>query len=613
MMRVGGLDRAGLAAAYVALLALALVVAHYRLAAPLDRLIGDAQVRYVREHHPRPVANEVVVVGLDEAFLDSVREPVALLHPHLARFLGAMQRAKPSVVGFDLILPNRSYRYLSASGAEEPNFDVALVRALLQAKQHFPVVLGKTYDPANQKFREILVDFVAAARPPAKFAGIDRDLGDARASVVVCPDEDGVVRRYPDPLCQPGGERWTLPAKMAAFKGNAQEWSGFIDYSIGGEFTYVPIQDVLRWARENDEARLAATFRDRPVLVGAILPFEDRHQVPVPLAAWEPQERYVPGVLIHAQALRSIMGTGLAQAAPQWVVLAGAALFTLLFWIRRASLGATLFALAGLALLALGAFLVLHGVLLPAGAMLLAGAVAVAVRFALEAVKAAREKNFLKSSFSGYVSPQVLKEILAGRLRPGQSAGRTRACVLFADIRGFTTRSESMPPEKLVGLLNRYFAAMSEVIHKHRGTVDKFIGDGLMAIFGAPEPLERPEKNALEAAQEMLERLAQLNRELEAQGEAPLAIGIGLHAGEVVVGHVGSKERHEYTAIGDVVNVASRIEGLNKVVNCRIVVSEAVAKALGYPAMLVNLGQRPIAGASPQVVFGWNPAVIEPA
>lgn len=613
-MRFRGLEKFGTAAAFAALVALALIAAHYRVLAPLDHAVSDAQQRFVRSSgYARPAANEVVVVGLDEAFLESVREPIALLHPHLARFLAAMNAARPSVVGFDVVLPNRSYRFLSARDAQEGNFDLVLVRALLQAKQHYPVVLGKTFDPANQKFREILVDFVAAARPAAKFADIDADLGDARASVVVCPDDDGVVRRYADPGCQPGGERWTLPAKMAAFKGNAQAWSGLIDYSVGAPFTYVPLQDVLRWAETNDEARLAAAFRGRPVLVGSIFTYEDRHWVPVELAGWEPGNRFVPGVLIHAQALRSIMGTGLAQPAPQWALLLAAALCTLLFWIRRAWIGIGAYALLALAVLGAGVFLLLHGVVLAAGALLAAGAAAVAARFALEALKAAREKNFLKSSFSGYVSPQVLKEILAGRIRAGQNAGRTRACVLFADIRGFTTRSETLPPERLVAMLNRYFGAMSEVIHKHQGTVDKFIGDGIMAIFGAPQPLERPEKNALEAAQEMLERLAEVNRELAAQHEPPLRIGIGLHTGEVVVGHVGSQARHEYTAIGDVVNVASRIEGLNKVVNCSIVVSEAVAKALGYPEMLVNLGQRPISGAAPQVVFGWNPAVIEPA
>ncbi len=614
-MNAGTLGRPGvLLAAYAALLALVFAGLYYGLPARLDAVVSDAEIRYVREHHPRPAANEVVVVGIDEPFLQSVREPIALMHPHLARLLAAMMLAKPSVVGFDVVLPNRSFRFLSAAGAAEGgNFDIVLARALLQAKQHFPVVLGKTWDRDNQKFRDILVDFVAAARPAAKFAEADPDLGDARASVIVCPDDDAVVRRYPDASCQPDGGKWSLPAKMAAFKGNAQLWSGFIDYSIGGAFNYVPLKDVMKWAEAGDEAALAAAFRGKPVIVGAVFDFDDRHWVPVELAAWEPKNRFVPGVLVHAQALRSIMGTGLAQPAPQYAVLALALLFTLLFWVRKVWWSVALYALGLLGVIVLGVFLVLHGLILPAGGILLAGLLALGGRFGIEALKTAREKNFLKHSFEGYVSPQVLEEILSGRLRPGQNADRKRACVLFADIRGFTQRSESLPPEKLVALLNRYFAAMSEVIHKHRGTVDKFIGDGIMAIFGAPEPLERPEQNALEAAQEMLERLAQLNRELLAGGEAPIAIGIGLHTGEVVVGHVGSQERHEYTAIGDVVNVASRLESLNRVVDFAVVCSEAVARSLGYPEWLVNLGPRPIKGHSAQVVFGWNPAVIEPA
>ena len=614
-MNAGFFGRPGvLLAAYAVLLSLVLAAHYTGVPARLDALISDAEVRYVRANHARPAANEVVVVGIDEAFLESVREPIALMHPHIARFLAAMTMAKPSVVGFDVVLPQRSYRFLRAEGAADGgNFDIILARALLQAKQHFPVVLGKTWDQGNAKFREILVDFLAAARPPAKFAQSDPELGDARASVLVCPDDDGVVRRFPDVSCQPDGSKWNLSAKMAAFKGNAQQWSGFIDYSIGGSFSYVPLKEVLKWAESGDEAALAAAFRGRPVLVGAIFDFDDRHWVPVELAAWEPRNRFVPGVLIHAQALRSIMGTGLAQPVPPYAVGALILLFTLLFWVRRTWLSIGLLAAGSAGIVALGVFLLLQGLVLPAGGILLAGLAALGARSAIEALKTAREKNFLKNSFEGYVSPQVLKEILAGRLRPGQRADRTRACVMFADIRGFTSRSETLPPEALVQLLNRYFAAMSEVIHKHRGTVDKFVGDGLMAIFGAPEPLERPEQHALEAAQEMLERLGQLNRELAAAGETPLRIGIGLHTGEVVVGHVGSQERHEYTAIGDVVNVASRIEGLNRVVDFAVVCSEAVARALGYPAWLVNLGPRPISGHKPEVVFGWNPAVIKPA
>src|SRR5689334_3537839 len=137
-VNAGWLGRPGvLAAAYAALLALVAIAIHAKVPERLDAVISDAEARYVRANHPRPAANEVVVVGLDEPFLESVREPIALMHPHIARFLAAMMVAKPSVVGFDVVFPNRSYRFLTAagetpapSGAPAFNFDLVLVRAL---------------------------------------------------------------------------------------------------------------------------------------------------------------------------------------------------------------------------------------------------------------------------------------------------------------------------------------------------------------------------------------------------------------------------------------------------------------------------------------------------
>jgi len=603
-------SRAVMTAAYLVVLALAAAAAYWRLPAALDRKVMDAQMRFLRESYPRPVTNDVVLVGLDEPFLESMREPIALLHPHLARFLAAMMLGKPAVVGMDVVLPSRSYRFLTPVDHPETNYDAVLLRSLLQAKQKFPVLFAKTWDTERNNFRPILVDYVVAARPAGK-SPIPGE-PDARASVLICADEDGIVRRFPDAGCNQDASGYGMAAKLAAYAGNAQDWSGYIDYTIGAPLRYVPLRDVLAWLDSGDEARLASTFGGRIVLLGPIQNFEDRHTLPVDLAAWEPNTRHLPGVLIHAQSVRSIMGTGLLQPVAPILEAALAALFTLVWWIRRPWLGGVLYVVAAAALVLASTRLMLHGYVLSVVAALAAGIVAAALRFGVQAMRDAREKKFLKGSFSGTVSPQVLREILAGRIAPGQ-ADRKRACVLFSDIRGFTKRGEAMQPERLVELLNHYFSVMSEVVHKHHGTVDKFIGDGMMALFGAPESLLHPERNALEAAQEMIERLAEVNAQLKAHGEEPLKIGIGLHSGDIVVGHIGSKERHNYTAIGDVVNVASRLEGLSKTAGHTIICSKAVAEALGFPPMLSSLGERPVAGHSPQEIYGWNPAVLATA
>ena len=132
--------------------------------------------------------------------------------------------------------------------------------------------------------------------------------------------------------------------------------------------------------------------------------------------------------------------------------------------------------------------------------------------------------------------------------------------VLFADIRGFTRISEHAPPEQIVSLLNRYFSAMTDIIFAHGGTLDKYLGDGLMALFGAPTTTPEDASNALNAAVAMQRRIIGINDELRTEGFSELGVGIGLHTGEVTVGYIGSERRSEYTAIGDAVNTASRLE-----------------------------------------------------
>ena len=151
-----------------------------------------------------------------------------------------------------------------------------------------------------------------------------------------------------------------------------------------------------------------------------------------------------------------------------------------------------------------------------------------------------QKRHWLRDTFGSYVSQEVLQEIMAGSIHSGLEGARVRLCILFADIHNFSARSEESSPQEVVALLNDYFSEMTMAIHQHRGTVDKFIGDGVMAFFGAPQALECPEKNALEAAQEMLQRLRLVNERLREKGIAPIEIGIALHVGEVVTGNIGS-------------------------------------------------------------------------
>jgi adenylate cyclase len=212
----------------------------------------------------------------------------------------------------------------------------------------------------------------------------------------------------------------------------------------------------------------------------------------------------------------------------------------------------------------------------------LISAVAAQTAVTVETVKAhkrlAREE-VARANYSRFMPEYVVKQILNSPNSFRLGGVNQTVTVLFADIRGFTSLSENEKPEKVVSLLNRYFSLMSEIIFAHGGTLDKYIGDGLMAIFGAPTASEEDALNAVKAAVTMQKRLPPLNEELRAEGYSPISIGIGLHTGEALIGYIGSDKRSEYTAIGDTVNLASRLE--SNASGGQILMSEATAEASG--------------------------------
>ncbi len=201
---------------------------------------------------------------------------------------------------------------------------------------------------------------------------------------------------------------------------------------------------------------------------------------------------------------------------------------------------------------------------------------AIAVENARAHERLAREE-VARANYSRFLPEYVVKQMLENPESFKLGGVSQTITILFADIRGFTRISEHAPPEKIVNLLNRYFSAMTDIIFAHGGTLDKYLGDGLMALFGAPTATPDDASNALNAAVAMQRRLLGINRELREEGFAEIGVGMGLHTGEAIVGYIGSDRRSEYTAIGDTVNTSSRLES-----NARggeILISDATAKA----------------------------------
>lgn len=222
---------------------------------------------------------------------------------------------------------------------------------------------------------------------------------------------------------------------------------------------------------------------------------------------------------------------------------------------------------------------------------LVAGLVTVQVRrlvVRLVQVKEARRR--VLDIFGRHVSPQVADHLLSREVELG---GETRhVCVMFLDIRDFTHYSSTKRPEEVMRHLNYLFAFMIESINRHQGIVNKFLGDGFLAFFGAPLSDGQDSQHAVAAARDILARLDEQNR----GAETPTRVGIGLHAGDAVAGTVGSATRGEYTLIGDTVNVASRVEQLNKQFNSQLLITEDVHREIGGDAAATCLGEVPVKG-----------------
>lgn len=562
--------------------------------AAFERTSFDLQVRFLRNRFPAPLANDVVLIGIDEGSEEVFTEPIALWHAHFARLLLALKEARPLAIGVDIVPPERSYDDIV------PGLDLALFRAIRETRQTVPVVFALTVDREGR-----------AARMHPTFA---RVLGEAGLGIdQQLKDPDTVSRRFSETELGQSKAASTLVGQILRAAGRPVD-SGYIDYSVGGPVQYVAMQDVIAWKAAGEVARLREVFGGRVVVVGYVNKRSDRWRLPVQLIDIDgvqgPERFNQPGVITHLQALRSHLAGGLIHPVPddvRWALcLAVGALVFLHFGLVTAlagALGLTAVAFAG------GAYAIReYQVLLPVAWITFTLWTGFITRAIVDGIESKVERGRLKRTFAGQVSPAVMNEMLAGGLTPGVSGQLADVCVLFSDIRGFTTLSEHMPPTVVTTVLQRYFDRMVKAVHRHDGTVDKFIGDGMMVLFGAPRKSPDPCGDAVRCALAMMAELDDLNVDFEREGLPTLTIGIGVNFGSVTVGNIGSSERHNYSAIGDAVNVAARIEGLTKSLGRKILVTGPVVRRAGDRFRFEPLGTHEVKGHSPVEVWGIRTA-----
>jgi len=554
-----------------------------------------------------PASPEVVVITVDQPDLDFFqKQGVSWPWPRqiYAPIIEFCQRGKAQAVIFDIL-----YTETSVYGTDD---DPRLAQAMAAAGQVvLPLFLTREKTGKSPLTEEALAKAALAitGTPPpglTKYQGVTLPIqpflkAAATLGNVECgPDPDGIYRRLP--LVGSCRGRF-LPllafAAFAHFKAPG-EWRFEAGGLARGDYR-VPL---------DREGRLLLNFRGpsrshRRLSAANVIQSEVRLQhgqppfyKPEDLAGkWVlvgltapglldmkpcPLAPIYPGVELHATLLDNLLRGDFLQTVPSWLVwlwalvLAGVVTFAVLFvprlWTTLAVLVVLLGVEIGLSLLAFRMSWWTDPVG-PGASLGLSFALAAAYSYATEG----RQKQAIRRMFAQYMSEKVIAHLMAHPERLKLGGERRRVTLFFSDLAGFTSLSERLTPEEVVSLLNDYLSRMTDIILAEEGTVDKFEGDAIMAFWGAPLPQEDQALRACRTALKQQAALRELNQRFGEMALPPLAMRIGLHTGEAVVGNLGSQNRFDYTVIGDTVNLASRLEGLNKFYGTFILVSETSA------------------------------------
>jgi len=522
-------------------------------------------------------------VAVDSAAFERLggRQPIP--REYLARVVRGLSRCGASVVGIDITFASPT----------EPRADAALAEAIREFSDH-----GVS--------RVVLLGPLSAGAEPLGAAALGASV--LTASPLVSVPRDGVIRRV-DPLL-PGPDGTTEPTLALALVARQQGLDRrALDARLGsGQLRGVTLERDAGWpinyvgpagsfftissdqlaALGDAGAEAPATdnpFRGRIVLVGGTFPEgRDTYQTP-----YGP----MPGVEVHANVAHMLTTGRFIRPSSWWVGLAVNVAVSLV---------------AGVVLLSLRPLI---GTLVCVGGALAIGVPAAFyafnrggywIDFVLPVVATtltglggdALDRKRFRDSFARYLSRDVMARVLTDA--PSLRGEHREVSILFSDLRGFTTLSEQLPPERIASHLNEYFEAMTTAIFAHHGMINDFVGDAVMAVFGAPMADADHAWHAVQSARDMDRALERLNVAWDAAGLPRLRMGIGIHTGPVFAGNVGGRDRIKYTVIGDPVNVASRVEGLNKELGTTILITEETLAAVGERVRTRDCGPQAVKG-----------------
>jgi adenylate cyclase len=617
------------------LIAGAVAVAGFLWRDPADGLSIDLLyllARSAKIERNATLDDRTLVIAIDEetyrrAPFEGVPSP--LWTPQVATVLNAVMDGGAKVIGLDVI-------FSTSASAVIPNYDKPLRQALRR---------GGLED------RIVLATAMHQAKPLSPDRGLVMALGDAGdvRSANAVEDSDGVVRRMPLGFRTESGYELSFAAEVFRRATGRDLELGDSGVTIDGEqaagitgnavsLNFMPtsdapplysLADLHACAEAGDTAYFERHFQGRTVLIGAVLDVEDRklasrrfveradggnyaERCAYPVMPMDARARdAIPGVYLHAVAIDNLKALSGLSEVPDVVrllcliVLSLAAAFSALRLKLPHAAAAFVALIAAWIAICAAAFAGLTVLPLVAGTTVILASAPLTLAYRIGLVDRGRRR--LRKAFSLYLPEPELERLTARDELPALGGELREVTILFSDIAGYSGLAESLTPAALVGDLNRYFARMTAIVQRHGGFVDKFIGDGVLAVFGAPLAAGSHASAAVQAALDMTAALA-TDSTLTLNGQ-PIRIRVGLHTDRVIVGNIGAPDRFNYTVVGDGVNLASRLEGVGKLYHVAIVASDATRRAAGDAYPFRELDQVRVVGRDqPVTLFEPLPA-----